>query len=383
MNKDQQNSNGYSILFGNKTQQLNNELSRIHAQPLSPQEAVNSSLSNLIAHPPTPMTPEQLRINQNSFLQNLGEGAWKSGKDTLAGSLQLLDPAANYLEKKIPVLQTMAHALSMHTATEASKNRRAAIDQAKINDASLMKTAGGQVGNVGGQMVQMYGGVGALSKIPKATQWISRLNGVRGGGYAAAGLGGAALGALQPVATGANRMEETFKGAMGGLTGKVYADKFFIPAFKAMESPIKTMVSPMMRQFSDSEAMQWFKNRAKTLVDNALQERNINIDDLPPAIYELLQRKAAQIPIRAGNDTSAMVTGVGMNKLFADPRVSKLMVNLGISPDPQKQVPSHQDAQEDISDDPNQQLPMTPEHYQEFLRWLKLGRVPIDRHEAP
>jgi len=91
------------------------------------------------------------------------------------------------------------------------------IDAAKARDAALMATTPGMLGNVAGNIATSYVGGSALGMVPRLAGASAALSAPRTLGQAAAG--GAAMGAVQPVATDESRLQNIAGGAAGGGIG--------------------------------------------------------------------------------------------------------------------------------------------------------------------
>ena len=91
------------------------------------------------------------------------------------------------------------------------------IDAAKARDAALMATTPGMLGNVAGNIATSYVGGSALGMVPGLVGASAALSAPRTLGQAAAG--GAAMGAVQPVATDESRLQNIAGGAAGGGIG--------------------------------------------------------------------------------------------------------------------------------------------------------------------
>jgi hypothetical protein len=163
-----------------------------------------------------------------SFLENTVAGFGKAFVDTGRGIKQLLDIPAAALERTFNPSGSLSRAAGMPTAAESQAATQAAINQAKVDDAPLMSTGGGIVGNVVGQAAQFATGVGAAGAAPKVASTLGALsNTVRAapvvGRLAVPAAQGAAFASLQPVATEDSRAQAAGLGALGGAAGQVVA----------------------------------------------------------------------------------------------------------------------------------------------------------------
>lgn len=145
-----------------------------------------------------------------SFGENAAAGLGKAVVDTGRGLRQLGSyiPGLNKLDAFDP------------------EKVQAEIDEAKALDAPLMKTGGGMVGNIGGQIAAtlLPAGIAAkASKLPMlARMGQAVLNPGTVGRAAAVGAG---IGGIQPVATGESRSFNILMGAGGGAVGQKAGDK--------------------------------------------------------------------------------------------------------------------------------------------------------------
>lgn len=91
------------------------------------------------------------------------------------------------------------------------------IDAARARDAALMSTGAGMAGNIAGNIAATGVGGSLMGGIPGLARAGAALMSPRTLGQAVAG--GAAMGAVQPVATGENRLQNVAAGAAGGGIG--------------------------------------------------------------------------------------------------------------------------------------------------------------------
>lgn len=138
----------------------------------------------------------------NSFLDNAAIGAGKAIVDMGRGARQIYAKAADAVAPRAPGLGDLV------TGKDPSRSAavQAEIDESRKRDAPLMDTAGGVVGNVAGN-------VAPALLLPG------------GGTYLGAAGAGAALGAVQPTATGESRLLNTAVGAGAGAAGKYIGGK--------------------------------------------------------------------------------------------------------------------------------------------------------------
>lgn len=157
-----------------------------------------------------------------SFVQNAAAGAGKALVDLGRGAKQLLDIPAVWLENKLEgpsvtglvtgkdkptsLLGRAGSALGMPTAKESAAKTQEEVNESKLIDAPLMKTAGGVTGNIAGN-------VATSLLIPG------------GGTYGGAAAAGATMGVLQPTAGGESRLLNTAVGGAAGVAGKAVGNK--------------------------------------------------------------------------------------------------------------------------------------------------------------
>lgn len=153
------------------------------------------------------------------FVENLKAGAGKTFSDLGLGVKQALDVPAKWLERTFDsrtssgrptsAIGRLGEWLGMPTAEASARGTQADINEARERDAPLMKTAGGVIGNIGGNVALT---LPALA-IPGASTYT---------GSTALGL---LQGFLQPTADGESRLLNTTIGAVSGTAGKFVGDK--------------------------------------------------------------------------------------------------------------------------------------------------------------
>lgn len=138
----------------------------------------------------------------NSFLSNLASGVKKGVTDIALGAKQRLDEGAAALENRFGG-QAINQALGLQNATDIQKQTQAYVDQKRIDDAPLMQTSGGKVGNFLGTAAPAI----AAAFIP--------------GGQTLAGsaLTGGILGAAQPTSGDESVTGNVVGGVAGGALG--------------------------------------------------------------------------------------------------------------------------------------------------------------------
>lgn len=102
-------------------------------------------------------------------------------------------------------------------------DNKAAVDESKKNDAMLMRTLPGLMGNIGGGVAL----AAPTAMIPGANT------------YTGAALIGAGLGATDPVGTGDSRLKNMGYGAMGGVLGQAVAN-----GVGRIARPVQSQLSP-------------------------------------------------------------------------------------------------------------------------------------------
>lgn len=140
--------------------------------------------------------------DENSFFKNVAIGIGKGMTDVALGARQALDDSAAYLERKFGG-QAINSALGMKSAADIQKETQAAVNEKRLIDADIMATGGGKVGSVIGTAAPAV----VASVIPGMQ------------GFAGTVATGAALGGMEPVATGESRLSHAALGAAGGAAG--------------------------------------------------------------------------------------------------------------------------------------------------------------------
>ena len=147
---------------------------------------------------------EEVPDPTGSFGENMAAGVGKAVVDAGRGAKQILDVPAKWLERKFGTLG--GEKLGLPTAHESASKTQAEVDESRVLDAPLMKTAGGLTGNIGGNVLM-------AAAVPGATT-------LKG-----AAAAGGALGAVQPTAQDESRLLNTAIGTAAGAGGKVIGDK--------------------------------------------------------------------------------------------------------------------------------------------------------------
>lgn len=135
----------------------------------------------------------------NQVIQNMGTGE-RFARGFAAGATNV-ERGIEQLANKIPAFTKGAQE-SIDKQDTALQSR---IDADKKSNAPLLDTPAGKIGEIGGNMAA----TGPAALIPG------------GGTLAGAAAVGAGLGALQPTATGEDRVSNVVSGAAGGALGKV------------------------------------------------------------------------------------------------------------------------------------------------------------------
>lgn len=145
-----------------------------------------------------------------TFLENLQAGA---GRAAVGLKQSVLDPGANWLAEKLPILDEIGAKIGLPSAAQSSASTQQTIDQGKPFDNKLLwHTAGGALGNLATNALAAYAVGRAL---PGGGPGASRL-----ARYGNAAASGATVGAVQPIATGDSRAESAALGAVGGVVGQ-------------------------------------------------------------------------------------------------------------------------------------------------------------------
>ena len=137
-----------------------------------------------------------------SGMEQFRAGVGKAFSDLGSGIKQAIDIPAAALERAFGG-ERASRALGLPTAVESAKATQADIDETKKRDAPLMKTGAGFAGNIVGNVATMLPAVA----IPGAAT------------IAGAGLVGAGMGAVQPVASDESRLTNTVLGGAAGAGG--------------------------------------------------------------------------------------------------------------------------------------------------------------------
>lgn len=146
---------------------------------------------------PSPAKPEQ------SFLGNVADGVGSAFSNLALGVRQRGAEVGSYLEDRLGGQTSLNRALGIAPAAQEKQRVQSRIDQRRVEDAPLMQTAGGKVGNFIGQVLPAAG----AALIP-------------GGQGLAATLGaGALLGGAQPTSGEESALMNAAGGAAGGALG--------------------------------------------------------------------------------------------------------------------------------------------------------------------
>jgi hypothetical protein len=223
----------------------------------------------------------------NSFFQNAAIGVGKAMYDVGRGAKQIANQGLDFIDPR-------------RSGSRADADR-AAFDRVKAQDAPLMSTGGGVVGNIAGNVgaavlpgmalkgagaaVNAAGGVRAANALRAAGQATMAPSTV--GGAAAMG---ATLGAVQPTGTDDSRLENVAFGAGAGAVGKVAGDK--------IARALADKVSPS--RLSALQAQNSVKDAAMTAGQSAGYV-------LPPsqANPSLVNRVLESLPGKAGTQQAA------------------------------------------------------------------------------
>ena len=161
----------------------------------------------------------------NSFGKNALIGVGKAISDTGVGIKQLVNEGLDVVAPRSP---TMSQLVTGEDPSRSAADRKA-YSQTKAQDAPLMNTGGGVVGNVAGNVGIALApgaalkGAGVAANAAGGTRVANALRAAGGAALAPATIpgaatAGAALGAVQPVGEGDSRTMNT---AVGGVVGAV------------------------------------------------------------------------------------------------------------------------------------------------------------------
>lgn len=156
-----------------------------------------------------------------SFLENVAAGSGKAIVDAARAVRQMATGATRAAPYAVPEVLRFIH--------RAAPIEQSDIDEARRLDAPLMDTVGGKVGNIGTKLAALF--------VPGANT------------YAGAAASGAALGALEPTATGESRALNTAVGGGGGVAGKFVGDKVAAGVQKLFQTKL---ASETARQAADA-----------------------------------------------------------------------------------------------------------------------------------
>ena len=147
--------------------------------------------------------PAKSTAPEQSFLGNVVDGIGTGLSNLALGVRQRGAEVGSYLEDKIGGQTSLNRALGIAPASQEKQKVQTRIDQRRIEDAPLMATAGGKVGNFIGQAIPAIG----AGLVP-------------GGQGLAATIGaGAVLGGAQPTSGDESALANAAGGAIGGGLG--------------------------------------------------------------------------------------------------------------------------------------------------------------------
>lgn len=138
----------------------------------------------------------------NSFLENALIGVGKGMTDLALGAKQRFDDAAAALERKFGG-QSINAALGMRNAADIQRDTQQAVNEKRVTDAPIMRTAGGKVGETAAKVIPAIG----AAFVPG------------GQGLAGSMIAGAAMGAVDPTTEDESALKNAAFGALGGAAG--------------------------------------------------------------------------------------------------------------------------------------------------------------------
>jgi len=139
-------------------------------------------------------------LSKKSGLELFGKGLKASGKTTMTGIGQVLDPLAQQLEEAFPAVSKFGQKLNMPSAKEAAAGREAEILAQREENKPLLETPAGLAGNITGEL-------GQAVLLP-------------GGTIGKAALTGATMGAVQPTLQDESKAFNVISGAGVGAAGQ-------------------------------------------------------------------------------------------------------------------------------------------------------------------
>ena len=139
-------------------------------------------------------------LSKKSGLELFGKGLKASGKTTMTGIGQVLDPLAQQLEEAFPAVSKFGQKLGMPSAKEAAAGREAEILAQREENKPLLETPAGLAGNITGEL-------GQAVLLP-------------GGTIGKAALTGATMGAVQPTLQDESKAFNVISGAGVGAAGQ-------------------------------------------------------------------------------------------------------------------------------------------------------------------
>lgn len=155
-----------------------------------------------------PTQPDAFEDHTSSMstLQKGLAGVGAAYNDLASGGKQLLDIPAKYLESKFKDsgIAKLGNLFGMPTAESSAAQTQRSINQARQDEAPLMKTGAGQIGKIAGSLA-----------LTAPTMLVPGLN-----TYTGAALIGGGMGALTPTLENESKLANTGLGAAGGLLGQ-------------------------------------------------------------------------------------------------------------------------------------------------------------------
>lgn len=229
-------------------------------------ERALSQFSSQPQRTPAPIQPDA-PVNPTdgmSTFDRVAAGMGKSAMDTYRGLKQAGTSAIRHLADN--PTGTADNAV-FRWADESLARQQAEIDEARRLDAPLMDTAGGMTGNIlgyGAQVLLPAAGLRGLSAARAFTPATTAGNAAQG----------AAMGAVQPVATGENRLMNVAMGGGFGAGGSVVANRLSALAQRsrgAIEPHVREVYEAAQRRGIDLMPAQISNSRPMRIAQSVLR----------------------------------------------------------------------------------------------------------------
>ena len=197
--------------------------------PTQPTQQAGKSLAADFDATPSVHAKAESQTATGSDYENFMAGAGKAVTDLGRGVKQLADMPAKWLENQFPGISEFSQTkLGMPSAASSAAETQKNIDEAKQLDKPLMNTTAGQAGNIAGNIASVVIPASGLAKGAEIAGDAGLANAARAflnpSTYSGATAAGAMQGAIQPVATGDSRLNNTVLGAGGGALGQGVAN---------------------------------------------------------------------------------------------------------------------------------------------------------------